>query len=223
MHGQGCRARRVPGRERRAHRRREQGERLGHLPDHRGAREDVGPRLEREQLEPGPLGLPRPGAQAVRPRHRLRHVRLLHGRDQRRGGREPLRLLPERGRQRDRPGRLGREGRPRLLRLLLLRGEPGHAQRGRDRRRRRLRRAERRDGPGRNLQAPVAPALRLREEGELRQGRSARVRPVPARPRRFTRRGDAVRPADAGADRQGEGRLRGRGRWRGRHTTETTG
>ena len=47
----------------------------------------------------------------------------------------------------------GDKGAPRLLRLLVLRGEPGHAQGGRDRRRRRLRRAERRDSAGRHVQA----------------------------------------------------------------------
>ena len=51
------------------------------------------PELEGEELEPGRPDLPRPGAEALRARHRLRHVRLLHRRDQRRGGREPLRLL----------------------------------------------------------------------------------------------------------------------------------
>ena len=64
----------------------------------------------------------------------------------------------------DRHRRRRREGRPRLLRLLVLRGEPGHAEGARDRRRRRLRRAERRGGAGRHVQAALASALHLREE-----------------------------------------------------------
>ena len=55
--------------------------------------------------------------------------------------------------------RLGREGRPRLLRLLLLRGESGRAEGARDRRWRRLRGAECGDRTGRHLQAALAPAL----------------------------------------------------------------
>ena len=117
---------------------------------------------------------PGPAAEALRPRNRLRHVRLLHRRDQRRGRREPLRLRRQRGRQRDRPGRRRREGRPRLLRLLLLRGEPGQPQGGRDRRRRRLCRAECRDGAGRDLQAALAPALHLREDGVASSDRRSR-------------------------------------------------
>ena len=75
-------------------------------------------------------GLPRPEDQALRPGHRLRHVRLLHRGDQRQGQGEPVGLCGVRGRQRARPGRVGREGRPRLLRLLVLRGEPGQAEGG---------------------------------------------------------------------------------------------
>ena len=62
------------------------------------------------ELEPGRPELPGRGAEALRPRHRLRHVRLLHRRDQRRGGREPLRLLRERGRQHHRQGVSGEKG-----------------------------------------------------------------------------------------------------------------
>ena len=104
------------------------------------------------------------------PGHRLGHVRLLHRRDQRRGGREPLRLRRQRGRQHDRHRRRRREGRPRLLRLLLLRGEPGQAEGARDRRRRRLRRAERRDRAERHVQAALAAALHLRQEGRRSSG-----------------------------------------------------
>ena len=64
------------------------------------------------------------------------------------------------------------KGGARLLRLLVLRGEPGHAEGGRDRRRRRLRRAERRDGAGRHLHAALAAALHLREA----RARSQRAR-----------------------------------------------
>ena len=41
------------------------------------------PGLHGQQLEPGRPGLPGRQARAVRPRHRLRHLRLLHRRDQR--------------------------------------------------------------------------------------------------------------------------------------------
>ena len=124
-------------------------ERLGHLPDGRPAQEDLGARRRGQghELEPGRPELPGPGAGARGPRHRLGHLRLLHRRDQRRGGREPRRLHRQRGRQRHRPGGRRRAGRPRLLRLHVLRGEPGHAQGRRDRRRRRLRRSERRTRP----------------------------------------------------------------------------
>ena len=105
LRGERRRVRRAPGRERRAHGRRQPGERLGRLPHDRAAEEDLGARLEGEQLEPGRPVVPGRAAQALRAGHRLRHVRLLHRRDQRRGGREPLRLLGDRGRQRDRPGR----------------------------------------------------------------------------------------------------------------------
>ena len=71
--------------------------------------------------------------EAVRRRHRLGHVRLLHRGDQRQRQGEPLRLPRDRGRQRRRPGRRGRARRDGLLRLLLLRGEQGQAEGGRDR------------------------------------------------------------------------------------------
>ena len=103
------------------------------------------------------------------PGHRLGHVRLLHRRDQRRGGREPRRLHRERGRQRHRAGGRRRPGRPRVPRLHVLRGEHGHAEGRRGRRRRRLRRPERRDGPGRHLRSALATALHLREERVARR------------------------------------------------------
>ncbi len=63
------------------------------------------------ELEPGRPELPGRGAGARRPRHRLGHLRLLHRRGQRRGGREPRRLHRQRGRQRHRPGGRRRAGR----------------------------------------------------------------------------------------------------------------
>ena len=71
----------------------------------------------------------------------------------------------QRGRQRHRPGRRGLQGRPRLLRLLLLRGERRRAEGRRDRQRRRLRRAERRDRPGRHLHPAGPPAVHLPVQG----------------------------------------------------------
>ena len=53
--------------------------------------------------------------------------------------------------------------RPRLLRLLLLRAEPGQAGPGRGRRRRRLRQAVHRGDPGRRVQAAVAAAVHVPE------------------------------------------------------------
>ena len=63
------------------------------------------------------------------------------------------------------PGSPGRDG---LLRLLVLRGEPGHDQGARDRRRRRLRRAIRGDGPGRDLQ-PLGRPLFIYPSSEALQ------------------------------------------------------
>ena len=116
-------------RQRRAHCRREPGQHVGEVPLGRRAQEDLGHRLEGEQLEGRSCRVPRPEDQALRPRHRLGHVRLLHRGDQRQGEGEPVGLRCLRGRQRARPGCLRREGRPRLLRLLLLRGEPEQAER----------------------------------------------------------------------------------------------
>ena len=68
------------------------GERLGDLPHRRAAERDLEARLDDRELEPGRPVVPGRPAPAVRAGHRLGHVRLLHGRDQRRGGREPHRL-----------------------------------------------------------------------------------------------------------------------------------
>ncbi len=56
------------------------------------------------EVGPGAAGH---AALALRPRHRLRHVRLLHRRDQRRRGRDARGLRAVRGRQ---PARHGRRG-----------------------------------------------------------------------------------------------------------------
>ena len=130
-----------------------------------------GPGLQDQELAGRPRRrLPGPAARAGGRRHGLRHVRLLHRRHQRRGGREPLRLHRQRGRQRDRPGGRGRQGRHGLLRLHVLRGEPGSAQGPRDRQRRRVRRAEPGDSAGRLLRTALPPALRLRQERVARRG-----------------------------------------------------
>ncbi len=121
--GERRRVRRAAGRDRRADERGQLGERLGDVPDRRTAQRDLETGLDRLELEPSRSFVPRRPAQALRRRNGLGHVRLLHRMHQRRGGREPLRLLGDRGRQRHRPGRLGRQGCARLLRLLLLRGE----------------------------------------------------------------------------------------------------
>ena len=164
LRGERRRVRRAPGRDRRADEHRQHRERLGDVPDRRAAQRDLEARTRRcrtgtrstPRIPDVPLKLYGAG-------HRLGDVRLLHRRHQRRGGREPHRLLGERGRQRHRPGRLGRRGWPRLLRLLVLRGEPGQAEGARGRRRRRVRRAERRRGAGRLVHAALAAALHVRE------------------------------------------------------------
>ena len=170
----------VPGRRGRPHRGRQPGERLGNVPDRRPAQHHVGAEGGRQsqELEPDRPELPGPGARPCRSRDGLRDVRLLHGRDQRRGGREPVGLHRQRGRQRHRAGGRRRPGRPRIPGLHVLRGEHGLAQGRRGRRRRRLRRSERRGGPGRHLRAALAPALHLREERVARPARGLRLRGV---------------------------------------------
>ena len=88
---------------------------------------------------------PSQNAVAFRRGDRLRHLRLLHRRDRRRGRGEPLGLHGDRGRQRHGSRRRRRKGSAGLLRAFLLREQQGQAEGSRDRRRRRLRRAERRD------------------------------------------------------------------------------
>ncbi len=104
-----------------------------------------------------------------------------------------------------RPGRRGRRGCARLLRLHLLRGEPGHAEGPRGRRRRGLRGAERRDGPGRLLRPALPAALRLREERVAGEARGGCVPPLLLREPGVDRRAGAVhldgRDDGAGAER----------------------
>ena len=110
---------RGPGRQRRPRGRRQQGQRLGRVPHGRPAQEDLGQGLEGQELEGRRPELPGRGARALRPGHRLGHVRLLHRGDQRRGRPQPHRLQRQRGRQRHRPGRDRQQGRHGLLRPLL--------------------------------------------------------------------------------------------------------
>ena len=145
----GHRLHRVPGGNRRAHRRRQLRERLGNCLTVDQLKKIWEPGSKIDELESDRPRASRTRSSARRPGDGLGHVRLLHGRDQRRGRSEPLRLHRQRGRQRNRPGGRGRQGRARVLRLHLLRGEPGQAEGSRGRRRRRLRRPERRDGAGR--------------------------------------------------------------------------
>ena len=80
---------------------------MGELPHCRGTEEDLGPWLDSQQLEPGPLWIPECSAQTVRRRNRFRDVRLLHREDQWDGSPQPIRLHRLRGRQRHGAGRRG--------------------------------------------------------------------------------------------------------------------
>ena len=84
---------RVHRRQRRTHGRRQQGEHVGDMPHGRRAEEDLGTRLEGQQLEGRPRVVPGRVAQALRSRHGLGHVRLLHRGDQRQGQGVALGLL----------------------------------------------------------------------------------------------------------------------------------
>ena len=85
----------------------------------------------------------------------------------------------------------------RLLRLHLLRGEPGHAEGAVHRRRQRLRRALRRDRPGRRVHAARPPAVHLRQQRQVRRQRGDRGlhRLLHREPRRH-RRDRSVHPAE---------------------------
>ena len=92
----------------------------------------------------------------------------------------------------------GDEGGLGLLRVLVLRGEPGHAEGARGRRRLRLRRAERRRGAGRHVHAALATALRVREAQLVRRTtRRRRLRDASCSRTRGDRRGGAVRRRSA--------------------------
>ena len=98
-----------PGRQRR-HRRRHEPGAEDRVPHHRPAEGAVEEGLEHHELRRSSAsGIPSSKVSPLRPRHRLRHVRLLHRGDQRREGRHAHRLPALRGRQRARPGRLRRQ------------------------------------------------------------------------------------------------------------------
>ena len=125
-------------------------------------------------------------AEAVRPGHRLRHVRLLHRRDQRRGGRQPQRLpAPREDDNVTVQGVEGDEGGLGYFGFSLLRAEQGQAQPRRGRRRRRLRRAER---PRRSRTAPTrrsrARCSCTSKHEALQAARGQGVHPVRPRQRR---------------------------------------
>ena len=67
---------------------------LGDVPHGRPAEEDLGAGLESQQLAATSTRVPGRQAGPLRARHGLGHLRLLHGRDRRRGGREPLATTP---------------------------------------------------------------------------------------------------------------------------------
>ena len=95
LRGRGHQVHRVHRGQRRAHRRGEQGEHLGRVPDRGAAQEDLGARARRSTTgtrSTRSSRTSRSARTALRPRHRLRHVRLLHRGDQRQGEAEPHRL-----------------------------------------------------------------------------------------------------------------------------------
>ena len=131
--------------------------------------------------------LPGHRALALRPGHGLRHVRLLHRRDQRRGGRDAARTTrPPRTTTSSSPASSGDEGGFGYFGFSYYEAAGGQAEPGRRRQRRRqLRQAERRDDPGRLLQAALAPAVHVPErEGGRRGRRSRRSSTSPSRTRR---------------------------------------
>ena len=131
MRGERRRVHRAPGRHRRAHRRGAPRPRR-RLPHHRPARSSCGhPARQGHQLEPARPELPRRGDLALRSRAPTPAPTTTWPTRSSATSREPhsRRLRGLRGRQRPRPGRRRHRGRDRLLRLHLLRGEPGHASR----------------------------------------------------------------------------------------------
>ena len=111
--------------------------------------------------------------------HRLGHVRLLHRvRSTARRAQAAATTAASEDDNGIVTGVGGEQGRPRLLRLRLLRGEPGQAEGARDRRRRRLRRAERataQDGTYTPLSRPLFIYV---EEGVAREARGRGLPPL---------------------------------------------
>ena len=176
--------------------------------DGRAVEQDLGTGLEVEQLEPGRRALPRPGAEA-RGRHRLRHVRLLHRRDQRGGGasRSDYSATEDdnvtvQGVSGDK-GALGYFGfsyfeeNQDTLKAVEIDGGDGCV-------------AQRRDRPD-GTYKPLSRPLFVYAKRSRSRGRRRGVRPLPDRERDRDRRGVAVRAAHRAA-RRGVGRVRGRGR-----------
>ena len=208
----------APGRERRDLDRRQQGQRLGDLPDRRPAQEDLGAGLEGRQLARPRSHVPRRRAQALRRRHGLGHLRLLHrARSSARKARAAA--TTRRARTTTSPcaaspatrARSGTSASPTTRRTAT-----------------RLKAVEIDGGDG-----CVAPSVETVQDGSYkplsrplfslrqrgRDRREAGTRPVPPlRPRQRgeDREGRAVRADDARADRRGEDRARERrGRGRG--------
>ena len=136
----------VPGRQRRPRGRREQGERLGQLPDRRAAQEDLGAAAEGtvtnwNQVDPSfpdeTLKLFGPGTDSGTFDF---FTDAINGEE----GASRTDYTPTEDDNVTVQGVVRRQGRPRLLRPLLLRAEQGQAQGRRGRQRRRLRRAEHR-------------------------------------------------------------------------------
>ena len=104
--------------------------------------EDLGAGVEGRQLAGHRPVVPRRGARALRRRHRLGHVRLLHRGDRRRGRRQPQRLHRRARTTTSRcSGVSGVKGALGYFGLSYYEREQGEAEGARGRRRRRLRRA----------------------------------------------------------------------------------
>ncbi len=167
-----------------------------------------GPDSPREpHVERRPRRLPGPAGQPVHAGRRLGHVRLLHRGDQRRGRRGDPARDPVRGRQHARDRRRGRPERDQLLRVRLLRREPGQAQGGRGRWRQRLRRADRGDDQRRHLHPAQPPAVHLprRRQGEGAPRAQGLRRLLPREHERAVRGGRLHRAAGRPPDRRDGG------------------
>ena len=148
LHDQQHRVRRAADRHRRPDGRRQPGEHVRDVPDEGRARRRSTART-RPRTSSGATsdaGLPGPAGQPVHAGRRLGHVRLLHRGDQRRGRRGDA--SSRRQSEDDNvlvTGVAGDVNAIGVLRLRVLRREPGQAQGRRGRRRLRLRRADRGD------------------------------------------------------------------------------